>query len=202
MFCGVTSAGILASIRGRRRPPTLTCWSAEAARRAFTMRSDLRPFAPLKCVCPTLRVPLLASLALAALLTSHAHGQQKPRQPVVLDRIIAVVNDEAITARELEERGRFAMKQLAQQGTPPPPKAVVERQILERMVADRVQLQFAKETGLRVDDAELERAIERIAEQNKISVPALRSTLEKDGVPYAKFREDIRNEIIMSRLRE
>jgi peptidyl-prolyl cis-trans isomerase SurA len=147
-------------------------------------------------------VPLLASIVLAALLTAHAHAQPKPRQPVVLDRIIAVVNDEAITALELEERGRFAMKQLAQQGTPPPPKAVVERQILERLVADRVQLQFAKETGLRVDDGELERAIERIAEQNKINVPTLRATLEKDGVPYAKFREDIRNEIIMSRLRE
>src|SRR5687767_6576243 len=166
------------------------------------MRSVLRPFALLNGVRPALRIPLLAAIALAALLTAHAHAQPKPRQPVVLDRIIAVVNDEAITARELEERGRYAMKQLAQQGTPPPPKAVVERQILERMVADRVQLQFAKETGLRVDDAELERAIERIAEQNKISVPGLRATLEKDGVAYARFREDIRNEIIMSRLRE
>jgi peptidyl-prolyl cis-trans isomerase SurA len=127
---------------------------------------------------------------------------QKSRQPVLLDRIVAVVNDEAITARELDERARFALKQLAQQGTSPPPKAVVERQILDRLIADRVQLQFAKETGLRIDDAELERAVQRIAEQNKITVQALRSTLEKDGVPYAKFREDIRNEIIMSRLRE
>jgi peptidyl-prolyl cis-trans isomerase SurA len=127
---------------------------------------------------------------------------QKSRQPVLLDRIVAVVNDEAITARELDERARFALKQLAQQGTSPPPKAVIERQILDRLIADRVQLQFAKETGLRIDDAELERAIQRIAEQNKITAQALRETLEKDGVPYAKFREDIRNEIIMSRLRE
>jgi peptidyl-prolyl cis-trans isomerase SurA len=126
----------------------------------------------------------------------------RTRQPVVLDRIVAIVNDEAITARELDERARIAMKQLAQQGTAAPPRAVVEKQLLERMIGDRVQVQFAKESGVRVDDAELERAIGRIAEQNKISLQALRETLERDGVPYAKFREDIRAEILMSRLRE
>ncbi|MGZ8156433.1 MAG: peptidylprolyl isomerase, partial [Burkholderiales bacterium] len=126
----------------------------------------------------------------------------RPRQAVVLDRIVAVVNDEAITARELEDRTQFAMKQLAQQGTSPPPKAVIERQLLERLVSDRVQLQFAKESGLRVEDADLDRAIGRIAEQNKLTVQQLRETLERDNVPYAKFREDIRSEIIMTRLRE
>jgi peptidyl-prolyl cis-trans isomerase SurA len=126
----------------------------------------------------------------------------RARQPVVLDRIVAIVNDEAITARELDERARIAMKQLAQQGTAAPPRAVVEKQLLERMIGDRVQVQFAKESGVRVDDAELERAIQRIAEQNKLSLQTLRETLERDGVPYAKFREDIRAEILMSRLRE
>jgi len=154
---------------------------------------------------PILRIfalPTAATLLASALLLAPASAAQKPRQPIVLDRIVAIVNDEAITALELEDRSRFAMKQLQQQGTAPPPRAVVERQLLERMIGDRVQLQFAKDTGLRVDDAELERAIGRIAEQNKITVQALRSTLEKDGVPYSKFREDIRGEIIMSRLRE
>ena len=131
-----------------------------------------------------------------------APAARKPRTPVLLDRIVAVVNDEAITARELEERAQLAMKQLAQQGTSAPPKAVVERQLLDRMIGDRVQVQFAKETGVRVDDAELERAIGRIAEQNKISMDTMRATLERDGVPYSKFREDIRQEILMARLRE
>ena len=153
---------------------------------------------------PLVRLSLLTAIALATvtIMPTTASAQSRSRQPVVLDRIVAVVNDEAITARELEERARYAMKQLAQQGTPLPPQAVVERQILDRMIVDRVQVQFAKETGLRVDDAELERAISRIAEQNKISLSTLRATLEKDGVPYAKFREDIRHEIVMSRLRE
>jgi peptidyl-prolyl cis-trans isomerase SurA len=138
----------------------------------------------------------------AALLAAPAHAQKSSRQPLVIDRIVAVVNDEAITSVELEDRARFAMKQLAQQGTAPPPKAVIDRQLLDRMIGDRVQLQLAKETGLRVDDAELDRAIGRIADQNKITLEVLRQTLEHDGVPYAKFREDIRNEIIMTRLRE
>jgi peptidyl-prolyl cis-trans isomerase SurA len=144
----------------------------------------------------------LAFTALAVgLLLSPAHAQ-KPRQPVLLDRIVAIVNDEAITARELADRTQFALKQLDQQGTTAPPRPVIERQLLERMIADRVQLQFAKSTGMRIDDAELDRAIGRIAEQNKVTVQGLRETLERDGVPYSKFREDIRAEIVMARLRE
>ncbi len=70
------------------------------------------------------------------------------------------------------------------------------------MIYTRVQLQFAKETGLRVDDGQLDKAIARIAEDNKISLAQMRATLEKDGVNFAKFREEIRDEIVMSRLRE
>lgn len=144
---------------------------------------------------------LFLTLIATALFASFAHAQ-KPRQPIVLDRIVAIVNDEAITARELDERAAIAMKQLREQGTAPPPQAVIARQLLERMIADRVQLQFAKEAGIRVDDAELERALGRIAEENRVTVQGMRETLEREGVPYAKFREDIRSEILMSRLRE
>ncbi len=94
------------------------------------------------------------------------------------------------------------MKQLAQDGASLPPRAVIERQLLERLIADRVQMQFAKESGVRVDDADLERAITRIAEQNKLTLQSMREMLERDGVPYARFREDIRGEIVMARLRE
>lgn len=127
---------------------------------------------------------------------------QKPPPTVVLDRIAAVVNDEVVTRNELEERVKFALRQLREQGTPPPPRETLERQILERLVSDRVQLQFAKETGLRVDDAELDRAIARIAQENKLTPQQLRDVLAKDGIPFAKFREDIRNEIVITRLRE
>jgi len=141
-------------------------------------------------------------LACALALNAPDVQAQKARAIVTIDRIVAVVNDEVITRLDLDERTKLAMKQLQQQGTPLPPVAVLEKQILDRMIADRVQLQFAKETGLRIDDAELERALGRIAEENKLSITQMRAEIEKSGVPFAKFREDIRNEIILTRLRE
>lgn len=147
--------------------------------------------------------PILAMALMAALAAPHQSAlAQRQAKIAVIDRIVAVVNDEVITRYELEERLRLAIKQLRQQGTPPPERAVLEKQLLERMVTDRVQLQFAKETGLRVDDVELDRAIRRIAEDNRLTLNELRQALERDGVPFEKFREDIRNEIIITRLRE
>jgi peptidyl-prolyl cis-trans isomerase SurA len=149
---------------------------------------------------------LFLSFAMALMVALAAPHQpawaQRQAKIAVIDRIVAVVNDEVITRYELEERLRLAEKQLRQQGTPLPERAVLEKQLLERMVTDRVQLQYAKETGLRVDDVELDRAIRRIAEDNRLTPEQLRQALERDGVPFEKFRQDIRNEIIITRLRE
>jgi peptidyl-prolyl cis-trans isomerase SurA len=144
---------------------------------------------------------VLLPLALLFALAFPARAQT-PRPVVVLDRIVAVVNDEVVTRNDLDERVKLAFAQLKRQGTPPPPRDVLEKQLLDRIITDRVQLQFAKETGLRVDDTELDRAINRIAEENKLTVAQLRQALENDGVPFTKFREDIRNEIVTVRLRE
>jgi peptidyl-prolyl cis-trans isomerase SurA len=150
------------------------------------------------------RIARYSWLAALALAIGPAMAASAPKQSSakVLDRIVAVVNDEVITRVELEERMKLALRQLNQQGTPLPPQDVIERQLLERLITDRVQLQYAKETGLRVDDNDLDRAISRIAEQNKLTIDGLRQALEKDGIPYTKFREDIRNEIVLTRLRE
>ena len=147
---------------------------------------------------------LVTCALISGLLTVTAAPAQstKARTIVTVDRIVAVVNDEVITERELEARVDFAFRQLRQQGTPPPPRETIERQLLERLINDRVQLQHAREIGLRIDDTDLEKALERIAGDNKLSLPQMRSALEKDGVPFTKFRDDIRNEIILSRLRE
>jgi peptidyl-prolyl cis-trans isomerase SurA len=147
---------------------------------------------------PLAQVLLLAALALPAPSTSA----QPARKVIVLDQIVAVVNNEVITRVGLDDRTRIAALQLKQQGTPLPPRDALERQILERLISNQVQLQRARETGLRVDDTELDRAIQRIAMENKLSAQALRAALEKDGIPFARFREDIRNEIILARLRE
>jgi peptidyl-prolyl cis-trans isomerase SurA len=138
---------------------------------------------------------LLSSLAIAQAQTRRA-------QPLEVDRIIAVVNDEAITAYELRARLATVERQLRDQKVQLPPREVLEKQLLERMITDRVQLQYAKETGLRVSDIELDAAMRRIAEGNKVSLQDFRAALEKDGIAWAKFREEIREEIVLSRLRE
>ena len=148
---------------------------------------------------PTLYVLVLGAALWAAACPAPA---QQPRPVVVLDRIVAVVNNEVITRADLDLRYHAATLQLKQQGTPLPPRATLETQILDRLITDHVQLQLAKETGLRVDDSELDRAIQRIAQENKLTLEQLRATLEKDGVPFARFREDIRKEITLGRLRQ
>ena len=144
---------------------------------------------------------LCTALLAASGPAAHAQGA-KPRAIVTIDSIVAVVNDEIITRQELAARVDFAFRQLRQQGTPPPPREVIERQLLERLIGDRVQMQHARNIGLRVDDAELDKALARIAAENKLTPAQLRATLERDGVPFDKFREDIRSEITLARLRE
>jgi peptidyl-prolyl cis-trans isomerase SurA len=139
-------------------------------------------------------------LLLAATVASAAAPQP---QAVPLDRIRVVVNDNVITELELKQRLNAVVKQLQKQGTQLPDSAVLEKQVLERMITEMLQMQFAKENGVRVDDAQLEKALARIAQQNHFeSVAAFRAKLEKDGVDFNQFREEIRNEIISVRLRE
>ena len=139
---------------------------------------------------------------LACLAVAQVQAQTKRAQPQEVDHIIAVVNDEAITSNELRARLVTVERQLRAQNVQLPPPKVLEQQLLERMITDRVQLQLAKETGLRVSDLELDAAMRRIAEGNKLSLQDFRVALEKDGVAWAKFREEIREEIVLSRLRE
>ena len=143
-------------------------------------------------------VLLLASLAGFAAQPSYAATVE----PIEADRIVAIVGTDVITYVDLRTRLASALKQLQKQGTPLPPQDVLERQMLERLIMDRAQLQYAKDSGMRVDDTQLDQAIGRIAAGNKMSVPQFRAALEKDGVQYASFREEIRNEMIAVRLRE
>ena len=148
---------------------------------------------------------ILAILLAFCLASAHAagNGPARPSEPVQLvGRIVAVINNEVITQFELNDRMRIVMQQLQKRGTPLPPQEVLEKQMLERIITDRVQLQFAKETGIRVDDLQLDKTLQRIAQENNMTVEAFRGALEKDGVSFAKFREEIRDEIILGRLRE
>jgi peptidyl-prolyl cis-trans isomerase SurA len=146
-------------------------------------------------------------LAITVTLAAAQPGPPKaaaarPAQPVEVDRVVAVVNDEAITLHELRARLAAVERQLQKQGTPLPPRAVLEQQLLERMIIDRVQIQFAKETGMRIADGEVDAALRRIADSNRLSLADFKAALERDGVAWARFREDIRDEMTIARLRE
>jgi len=152
-----------------------------------------------------MRLPIPVWLAAATLFlgSGSALAQRAAPSPVALvDRIVAVVNSEVITSGEVAERVKSVTQQLRQQGTPLPPADLLQKQVLERMIMDRLQLQLAKETALRVDDLQLDRTVARVAESNKMSLTQFRQALERDGIQFDKFREEMRNEIVLSRLRE
>lgn len=127
---------------------------------------------------------------------------KQPNEIVKMDRIIAIVDQGVITEQELIERTRTVKAQLEKQGTQLPPDKVLEKQVLERLIADSLQLQMAAQTGIKIDDTQLDKTIERIAAQNKMGIEEFSALLEKDGIPLRKFREDIRNEITIARIRE
>lgn len=139
---------------------------------------------------------------LACLLLSVSAGAGAGVQPVTADRIVAVVNNEAITERELQGRMSVVVRQLRQQGGDLPDNAELQKQVLERLILERAQLQMARDTGLRVEDMQLDGTLGRIAESNKLSLADFRTALEKDQLPWNAFRENIRQEMIIGQLRE
>lgn len=122
--------------------------------------------------------------------------------PVTLDRIVAVVNNGVITELELRARLSSTLQQLALQKTPAPPRRLLTRQVLERMITERILLQMAEETNIRIDGPQLDRALTRIARQNNMELDQFRRALEQDGIDFNAFREQVRTEMIIARLRE
>ena len=120
---------------------------------------------------------------------------------VELDRVVAVVNDDIISASELDARLGRVREQLRQSGTAPPPPDALRRQVLERLILRRLQLQIALNSGMRVGDESLNRTILRIAEQNELTLREFRDAVERDGLDFARFREEIRDDILIAEVR-
>lgn len=118
------------------------------------------------------------------------------------DYIVAVVNSEPITNNEVRMRIVRVEQQLAQQGAAMPPRAELVNQVLERLIAERAQLQVAKETGVRVEESAVDAAEASVASQNQITVAELRRRLQADGLLLSQFRDDLRNQLLIGRLRE
>lgn len=118
------------------------------------------------------------------------------------DFIVAVVNSEPITNNEVRLKVIRAEQVMTQQGAPMPPRGELVRQVLERLISDRAQLQQARVSGIRVEDNAVDGAVQGVAQQNQITVPQLRSRLEAEGIGYSKFRSELRDEILVTRFRQ
>ncbi|KMN51415.1 molecular chaperone SurA [Chromobacterium violaceum] len=147
----------------------------------------------------TMKKTLLA-LLIASVMQSALAAPATPVREV--DRIVAVVNKNVITWQELQARVNEAIKQLEAQKVAPPPREVLERQVLEQMITEEVQLQYAASGGLRIEDAAVDQAVANLAKQNKLSEAGLKAQLAKDGITLDRLRSDIRRELTISRLRD
>jgi len=118
------------------------------------------------------------------------------------DYIVAVVNSEPVTNSEVRARVLRIEQQLSQQGTPMPPADELARQVMERLIAERAQLQLARENGIRAEDGAVSQAVKNVAQQNQLDEAGLRKRVEADGTTWAQFRSDLRDQILLTRLRE
>ncbi len=153
---------------------------------------ERRPDSRLRLFANWWVAPLIALLPLTA---SQA-------APVLVDRIVAVVNNSVITEHELAARVEQTLAQLAKRNTPAPARKPLSKQMLERMITEKVLLQVAEETSIRIDGATLDHAINRIAEQNGLDLAAFHAALVSDGIDFDDFRQQIRREMTIARLRE
>jgi peptidyl-prolyl cis-trans isomerase SurA len=147
---------------------------------------------------------LAATLAAAILLPAAPAAAQALRgqSGQTVDSVAAIVNNDVITVRELDERTGLIERRLAQQHAPVPPQDQLRAQVLNQMVLERIQLEKAKEDGIVVDDTAVQKTLQRLAAANNLSLDVYRARIEAEGVPWSVFTRDARNELTLSKLRE
>ena len=138
------------------------------------------------------RALVATTIAVAALPAAAQRG----------DYIVAVVNQELVTASEVQQRLARIREEAARNRTPLPPAATLRKQVLDALIDERVLVTNARESGARVDDPELDRAVANVAQQNQMTMAQLRERLKQEGISYAKFRDNIRDQMLVERVRE
>ena len=148
----------------------------------------------------SLSVGLSVSLVISLLATSQtASAQGRVRNG---DYITAVVNQELVTAAEIDLRLQRALAEAVRSGVRLPPESDLRRQIMDALIDERVIITNARESGMRIDEPEVDRAVQSVAAQNQISMEVLRERLRADGVDYGRFRANLRDQMMIERLRE
>ena len=161
-------------------------------------QSPARQAAPAAAVAAPLAPP--AAAASAPPSAPAARASAAPREA---DFIVAVVNTEPVTNNEVRARLARAQRQSGERGAPLAVNAELRREMLERLIAERAQLQYAREIGLKVDEAALTQAELSIARQNQLStVQELYARIEQEGIAIKDFRDDVRNQVLLARLRQ
>ena len=145
---------------------------------------------------------LILFLSCGLALAQLKFGPSESESGDVLDTIVAVVNDDIITRRELSNATAAALRQLRTTNGQMPPAEVLEQQILERLIMTKLQNSAAVREGIVVDDPTLNAAVESIARQNNMDLNQLRQTLQRDGISYEAFRDDVREQVLINRLRQ
>lgn len=146
-------------------------------------------------------VPQAAPAAAPGQSAQASQGSGDGRSQLV-DEVVAIVNSSVITRRELLDRADEIEQQLRQAGRPVPARTDLLNEVLERLVMERVQTQAAEESGIRVTDQDLDRAVESVAQQNQINATDLRSQVERSGLTWSKYRDELRKQVQVIRLRE
>lgn len=163
-------------------------------------------FLRLRTIGPALALGLCSAACLAQLQIRNT-----PTTPQVViqaptlsgDYIVAVVNSDLVTAGEVAQRlDRLRAAGVARGAALPPVTEQMRAQALESLIEERVILTYARDSGLRVDDSEVDRAVQSVAAQNQLTLPQLRDRLRADGIEYARFRANLRDQILMERVRE
>lgn len=148
---------------------------------------------PLK---PIARLVLAAALA-GALGPAHAQGRVRNG-----DYIVAVVNQEAVTAGEIDTRLQRARDDAQRAGQRLPPETDLKRQVTDLLIEERVIVTYAREAGVRIEDLEVDRAVQSVAQQNQLTIPQLRERLKAEGMDYGRFRSNLRDQMTIERVRE
>jgi peptidyl-prolyl cis-trans isomerase SurA len=152
---------------------------------------------------PPIRTRLSLALALCALLLqAAAPAWAQGRSPRIGDYITAVVNQELVTAGEVERRLERAKAEAQRAGMRVPPEDELRRQVVDSLIDERVIVTSARESGMRVDEPEIDRAVQNVAAQNQITLQVLRERLRAEGIEYARFRANLRDQLMMERMRE
>jgi len=137
-----------------------------------------------------------SAMVLALLLPLLAGAQTYQK----MDEIVAIVDEGVILRSELESTMDSVLRQIQQRGERQPPPQVLEEQVLERLIMNQVQVQRAEQTGIRVTDQEVDRSLADVARQNQLTLIELRRAIEADGIDFNEFREDVRNQLLTSKL--